>query len=75
MDSSTKVIDLIALSNFKALQDDYNSTTYMSRAEFLNDNGLIKSDVLSIAIENNVATYSDIYSLFYDSAPEEDETP
>lgn len=74
MDSETKVIDLQALGNFKALQDSYNEEKFMTKEEFLDGNGLIKSEVLSIAIENKIATYKDIYELFYAETPEDDTT-
>lgn len=74
MDSETKVIDLQALSNFKTLQDSYNEEKFMTKEEFLNESGLIKSEVLSIAIENQLATYKDIYELFYAETLEDDTT-
>ena len=72
MEAETKVIDLTALGTFKSLQDTYNEDKFMSREDFLDDNGLIKSNYLPTSLENCVATYSDIYGLFYGEEPSEE---
>ncbi len=74
MDSEVKYIDLNALGIFKTMQDEYNSGAYMSKSEFLDDDGLIKGSVLATSLENKIATYADIYGLFYADAPDDDTT-